>query len=96
MIGQNRESEQIDTELGAELLEVLLAPGLAMVEALTGAYVLSHEKTFANGAIANVSDDDFVGITMLFPLATKWIQIGLYGNMPYNCVNQGTNDGNCE
>jgi hypothetical protein len=33
-----------------------------MVEVLTGAFILSHEKTFANGPIANVSDDDFVGI----------------------------------
>jgi hypothetical protein len=62
MIRKNRETEQIDTKLGAELLEILFNPKLAMVEVLTGAFVLSHEKTLANGPIANVSDDDFVGI----------------------------------
>jgi hypothetical protein len=62
MIRKDRETEQIDTKLGAELLEILFNPKLAMVEVLTGAFILSHEKTFANCAIANVSDDDFVGI----------------------------------
>ena len=32
----------------------------------------------------------------LFPFAAKWIQIALYGNMPYNCGKQGVNDGNCK
>jgi hypothetical protein len=44
------------------LLEILFNPKLAMVEVLTEAFILSHEKTFTYRPIANVSDDDFVGI----------------------------------
>lgn len=65
MIGENRETEQIAAKLAAELLEVLRNPTLAMVEVSTGAFILSHEKAFANRANANVSDDDFVGINRL-------------------------------
>jgi len=61
VIRENREAEQIHTELFAELLQILLNPDLPVVEILPGASVLSHEKTFADRAVAEMGGHHFIG-----------------------------------
>ena len=45
VIRENREAQQIDPEVGGELLERLFDPDLSMIEVLPADLIIAHQET---------------------------------------------------
>ncbi|WP_197168908.1 hypothetical protein, partial [Novipirellula galeiformis] len=59
---ENRESQQINSEGGSELLQMLFDPDFAMVEVFSRVRIIPHQETSPDSSIVNVSDRDFARI----------------------------------
>jgi hypothetical protein len=62
VIGKNRVAQQIDPKASRHAMQSVLQPLFAMVEVLSGDWIVSQQKASADASIDNVDDCHFARI----------------------------------